>query len=76
MASKAQKLPAKISDYIADHFKEDFLFEVRDVKRIGGRVYFIIEVSKDNYITTLKFNEEGNLVEEESTQGFPGGSAR
>lgn len=70
MAPKAQKLPVKISDYITDHFKEDFLFEVRDVKRSGGQLYYIIEVSKDNYITTLKFNEDGDLVQEESTRAF------
>ena len=71
MVPKAQKLPVKISDYITDHFREDFLFEVRDVKRIGGQLYYIMEVSKDNYITTLKFNEEGDLVQEESSKAFP-----
>ena len=71
MTPKAQKLPAKISDYITDHFKEDFLFEVRDVKREGGQLYYIIEVSKDNYITTLKFNQGGDLVQEESAKAFP-----
>ena len=70
MIPKTQKIPVKVSDYITDHFKEDFLFEVTDVKKVGGRVYYIVEVSKDNYITTLKFNDAGDLVQEESNKAF------
>jgi len=71
MTPKTQKIPAKISDYIADHFREDFLFEVKAVKQIGGHVYYMIEVSKDNYVHSLRFNEDGDLVKEEADQAFP-----
>ena len=69
--TKTQKLPGKISDYITEHFKEDFLFEVKEVKRERDRMYYVIEVSKDNYISTLKFNQDGNLVMEDSRKAFP-----
>lgn len=71
MKPKTQKLPQKISEYITGHFKEDFLFEVKDVRQEHNRMVYIIEVSKDGYINTLKFNQEGNLVWEESSKAFP-----
>ena len=66
-----QRIPFKISEYITDHFKEDFLFEVKDIKEIHGHTIYSIEVSKDDYIHKLRFNEDGTLVKEESEQAFP-----
>jgi hypothetical protein len=66
-----QKIPFGISEYITDHFKEDFLFEVKDVKNIRGHFIYTIEVSKDDYIHTLKFNEDGSLLKEEAQEAFP-----
>lgn len=66
-----QKIPSGISDYINDHFREDFLFTVKGVKEISGHTVYTIEVSKDDYIHTLRFNENGHLLKKEAEQAFP-----
>jgi hypothetical protein len=66
-----QEIPLGISSYIGDHFKEDFLFEVKGVKQIKGHSIYTVEVSKDDYIHTLRFNEDGTLIEEKAEQAFP-----
>jgi hypothetical protein len=66
-----RRIPIGISDYINDHFKEDFLFEVKDIREIQGHSIYSVEVSKDDYIHKLKFDEHGTLVKEESEQAFP-----
>lgn len=71
MKAQDEKLPYGISEYIKEHFMEDFLFEVKKIKKVKDHVYYTIEVSKDNFIHTLKFNEKGDLVEEDADQAFP-----
>jgi hypothetical protein len=71
MNAKDEKLPYGISEYITEHFREDFLFEVKEVKKLKGHVYYTVEVTKDNYIHTLKFDENGKLVKEKADQAFP-----
>jgi hypothetical protein len=71
MAKSIQKVPYKIADYIKEHFKEDFLFEVKEVREINGKLHYLIEVAKNNFIHTLLFNEAGELVQEEANQAFP-----
>jgi hypothetical protein len=68
---KPEKIPYRISDYIQEHFKEDFLFEVKEIKEINGHPLYVIEVSKDDYIHTLRFNEHGTLLSEDAEQAFP-----
>ncbi|MBA4053574.1 MAG: hypothetical protein C0490_02580 [Marivirga sp.] len=69
MKTTNQKLPYRISEYIKDHFREDFLFEVKEAKQ-KGHWYYTIEVTKDNYIHTLKFDEKGELVRDQADQAF------
>jgi hypothetical protein len=71
MKAQEPKLPYGISEYITDHFREDFLFEVRETKLLNGHWYYIVEVTKDNYTHTLKFNDAGELIEEQADQTFP-----
>ncbi|MEX1238928.1 MAG: hypothetical protein WEB30_04395 [Cyclobacteriaceae bacterium] len=71
MNAKDQKLPYGISEYIKEHFREDFLLDVKAVKRLKSHVYYVIEVTKDNYIHTLKFDENGNLMKDDADQAFP-----
>jgi hypothetical protein len=63
-------IPFAISDYITTRFRKDFLFEVKDIKRKKGHLYYTIEVSKDNYILTLQFNESGKLIKEETREAY------
>jgi hypothetical protein len=69
--TEERKIPAGISNYVKEHFREDFLFDVKEVKEIQGHSYYVIEVSKDDYIHTLKFNEHGTLLQEDAEQAFP-----
>lgn len=71
MKTKIQSLPLKASEYIQDHFREDFLFEVKEVKKIKGQFYYFIQVTKDDYIHSLLFNEQGNLVNDVAEEAFP-----
>jgi hypothetical protein len=68
---REDKIPRKISDYITDHFKEDFLFQLKEIKEIKGHIYYTVEIFKDDYTHTLKFNEDGTLLKEEDEQAFP-----
>jgi hypothetical protein len=67
----AQRIPFGITEYIRDHFKDDFLFELKDVREVSGRPVYTVEVSKDDYIHSLKFNEDGTLLKEEAKEAFP-----
>jgi hypothetical protein len=40
------------------------------VKKNDRMIYFV-EVSKDDFIHTLKFNENGALMKEDTDQAFP-----
>ncbi len=71
MKAHTEKIPHKISDYIKEHFREDFLFEVKEVQQLGKHLNYIVEVSKDDFIHLLRFNENGDLVKEEAEQAFP-----
>lgn len=64
-------IPFGITDYINKNFREDFLFDVKSVKEINGHPVYFIEVSKDDYIHMLTFDENGTLMKEESAQAFP-----
>lgn len=69
---KTQKgIPFEISEYIRNHFREDFLFHVKEVKEVGGHSEYVVEVSKDDYDYTLRFNEKGKLLKEDAEQSFP-----
>lgn len=71
MTTHKEKLPYKISDYITERFREDFLFKVKEVSQIHGQTYYTIEVAKDDYIHTLVFNEDGQLVKDQADEAFP-----
>jgi hypothetical protein len=71
MKTTNQKLPYRISEYVKDHFREDFLFEVKEAKQVKGHWYYAVEVTKDDYIHRLRFNEDGELIKDEADQAFP-----
>ena len=71
MTENMQKLPYGISDYIREHFREDFLCEVVEVQKMKGHFDYLIEVSKDERIHHLHFNENGTLLKEEIEPAFP-----
>lgn len=66
-----QTIPVGISNYIRDHFQEDFLFDVKRVTQSNGHTIYTVEVAKDDYIHTLTFNEEGILLKKDAREAFP-----
>ena len=62
MKPETQNLPAKALEYIQDFFHEDFMIEVKEVRKINGHLHYFVEVSKDEMIHPLHFNEQGNLI--------------
>lgn len=71
MNTDSHKIPLGISDYITGHFREDFLFEVKEIRNFGRHVVYTVEVSKDNYTHILLFNENGDLIKKEVSPSFP-----
>jgi len=70
MKTKTPALLLKASEYIQDHFREDFLFEVKEIRKIKDQFHYFVEVTKDDYIHSLHFNEQGNIVEDKAEATF------
>ena len=66
-----RRLPYKASEYIKNHFREEFLFELKETKQIDGHWFYTVEVTKDDYIHTLRFDDQGALVKKEEDEAFP-----
>ncbi len=72
MTSSENRLPPKINEYIHRHFREeDFLFKVQSVRKIGEHVLYNIDVSQDEHIYHLKFDEKGWLLKKEVEEAYP-----
>lgn len=71
MNLKAAKIPFTISEYIINRFRDEFLFEVKEIKQAKGQTIYSIEISKDNYIYTLQFNETGKLLKDDAGEAYP-----
>jgi hypothetical protein len=65
------KLPAKATEYIKDHFTGTFLCNVKSVRDPDGHLFYNVEVSKDNVITKLRFNEHGAIMNRSAEEAFP-----
>jgi hypothetical protein len=62
------KLPFAASEYITNKFRDEFLFEIKEVDSRGN---YLVEVSKDGFIHTLCFDAKGKLLKEEADPAFP-----
>lgn len=70
-SNKTQLLPYNLTNYIDTHFREDFLFEVKNIIEVDGHKQYEVEVAKDDYIYTLLFDEQGNLLRESAEEAYP-----
>jgi hypothetical protein len=59
-------IPAGISEYIRDHFRDDYLTEVRTVKNKAGDLFYFVDVTHDQNLFHLKFDAHGRLVLQET----------
>ena len=71
MTSAEHKLPPKINDYIRRHFREDFLFKVQSVRKVGEHYQYALDVAKDEHIYHLKFDENGWLIRKVVEEAYP-----
>ena len=66
MQNKPQNTPAipiRISEYIKQNFREDYLTDIKLVKDIKGICFYYVDVTHEDNIYHLKFNESGELIE-------------
>lgn len=60
-----EALPLGISEYLKEHFREDFLTETKKTINKAGKVTYNVQVSSQNSLYHLKFNSKGILIEKE-----------
>ena len=71
MTLDKQKLPYAATEYITKRFREDFLFEFKERRKVKDKWVYVVEVSQDGYIHSLHFDERGGLLNEEVDPAFP-----
>lgn len=71
MEIKPEKVPYKISEYIRNTFREDFLCSIKSYSGDKGNKFYTAEVTKDDLIHYLKFDDKGNLMKDDADQAFP-----
>jgi hypothetical protein len=58
--------PERISVYLKNHFDQPFISDVQRVKDKRGNVFFKVNVSDENTLYRLRFNEEGAMILKET----------
>lgn len=61
----AHPIPAGISEYIKQNFREDYLTDIKSVKDARGIEFFYVDVTHEDNIFHLKFNGHGELIQKE-----------
>lgn len=64
-------LPLGITEYIREQFREDFLFAVKKIFVKNGLKHYLVQVSKDDFIHMLTFDERGRIVVNQTDPAFP-----
>ncbi len=59
-----------INEFVKDEFREGFLMDIKDPVTEEGKICFYVDVSLDNTLHHLKFNEHGALLSRESEPAF------
>lgn len=55
-------LPQRMSDYIQNYFRSEFITDVRTTRNHNGELIYIAEISHDNTLYNLRFDKSGNLL--------------
>lgn len=70
---KHPSVPFGINEYVRTHFKDDYLTEIRPFVNKSGCTEWFVDVTHDSTIYHLRFNTDGNLIEQEVDPiAFPG----
>ncbi len=59
-------IPAGISEYIKNHFRDDYLTDIRTVTGNSGDTSYFVDVTHDKSLFHLKFDSQGKLVLQET----------
>jgi hypothetical protein len=62
---KTHPIPAGISEYINQNFREDYLTDIQLVKDDKGIGFYYVDITHEDNIYHLKFNESGELIQKE-----------
>jgi hypothetical protein len=65
------KLPHNISEYIREHFRGSLLSEVKEHHDSHGRRLYDVELSHEDLIYQLRFDEKGVLINKTMEESFP-----
>lgn len=58
-------MPYAIIEYVNKCFHDDFLFSCHKIKTRDGRLWYDVEVSKDDITHQMRFDEKGLLKSED-----------
>lgn len=64
------QIPYSISEYVNRHFRDDFLLSCRKISGKDGKVFYDVEVSKDDITHQLMFDSKGMLIKEDLRQEY------
>ena len=70
MIENKEVIPYKISEYIQEHFRDDFLSEIRKAHDTFGRTFYEVDITQNELTYHLTFNERGTLMKEEAEPTF------
>ena len=72
-SSHEQPVPQGISEYINDRFVDDYLTEIKPYADASDKLFWHVDVTHNNTIYHLRFNEQGEFVESVvEPVGYPG----
>lgn len=63
-------IPSGISEYIRKNFHAECLTEINKVNQKGGHFIYVVEVSHDDNLYHLRFNDKGVLMSNKAEPAF------
>ncbi|MDI1355211.1 MAG: hypothetical protein PSX36_09845 [bacterium] len=61
--STHEELPHKISEFITNNFRGEFLSDIKKIRDKRGKDIYDVSISHDNTLHHLRFNALGVLIE-------------
>ena len=61
----SHQIPAGISEYIKQNFREDYLTDIKPVRDQKGVTFYYVDVTHEDNIYHLKFSGSGELIQKD-----------
>ena len=68
---KQHHFPSTITDYVKRYYPGPVYYKVTTTSGAHGRIFYNVELVKDDMICDLIFNEKGNLLRKSEEEAFP-----